>query len=350
MEYLDDRSTVLLFSFFNVSQCLSQRLRPQMEQIDASKKMWTPRASYSRNPLPDTCLKNISYEVIKRIGSKSMNAQVFEIKTFIDSARLALKIFRDTPNDQEHIFAMYLGSKYPMCFPRVVSSEICQHVKLDKSGMSYIFVEEEESYFRKKLAFEETKELKGLDRRSERALQLNLTALTTNGDRLLEDFRDVGVPDDVIKKVSIYEGTRMRIMASELLSGDLSQMIEDDPLNTNIVRLVSDVFEALLVLLDEGICHGDLHTGNVLIRENDDGTLRAVIHDFGTTFYTEGNVIDNIKDALNFIYALGKQLPSSFEKILKSHSNLLELLFEVPSEKSKVLQVFNIILESFRNF
>ena len=115
-------------------------------------------------------------------------------------------------------------------------------------------------------------------------------------------------------------------------------------------RLVAHVFEALCVLLDEGICHGDLHTGNVLIRENDDGTLRAVIHDFGTTFYTEGNVLDNVKDALNFIYALNKQLPSSFEKILKSHSNLLELLLESSSDKSEVLQVFNVIMESFKNF
>jgi serine/threonine protein kinase len=73
------------------------------------------------------------------------------------------------------------------------------------------------------------------------------------------------------------------VMISELAWGDLRGYLDFKRPSIDLVqRIIDDIFEGIRFLHSNGIFHGDLHTGNVLIVLDKDGNyVQSLIHDFG---------------------------------------------------------------------
>lgn len=294
-----------------------------MYEIDLTNKDW---GAYPRSPINDVpesfdvCGED-QFDVIQRIGSSSLNGRVYEIEREsgrnFTPIRLALKIFEDNDKgSSECHIASRLGSLYPDNFPRVVSYDTCPHVILkneNDNGLSDSFVINEESKFRKRFVVEENDKL---DRIGRKRLRNNLNKIHTTGDNLLDDMKELGVPEAMITRLQKYNGVKMKVMASELMSGDLVKYVEGVENSKETPRLISEVLEALNIMVKEGIVHGDLHLGNVLLRKNRDGIFRAVIHDFGESRVDYVSPEDHVDDLLFFMHALSASLGKQYENLL----------------------------------
>lgn len=291
-----------------------------MHEIDLTNKDW---GVYPRSPINDVpesfdvCGED-QFVIVQRIGSSSLNGRVYEIERkpgrHFTPVRLALKIFEDDGGSESEIASM-LGSRYPDNFPRVVSHGTCPHVILrneNDCGLLDSFAVNEETKFRKRFVVDNNT----MDSMGRKRLRANLKKVHTTGDDLFTDMEKLGVPDESIKDLREYNGVKMKVMASELMSGDLIKYVEKMKKSKETPRLISEVFEALNIMVKEGIVHGDLHLGNVLLRKSRDGTFRAVIHDFGEsrTEYTSPD--DHVDDILFFIHALTASVGDRYKELL----------------------------------
>ena len=72
----------------------------------------------------------------------------------------------------------------------------------------------------------------------------------------------------------------------EMMIGDLRQFIHDRITIDNLNKYIIDVYESLSLMAKEGYVHGDLHIGNIFIK-NTNGKMYAVIGDFGKSYKAE---------------------------------------------------------------
>jgi tRNA A-37 threonylcarbamoyl transferase component Bud32 len=132
-------------------------------------------------------------------------------------------------------------------------------------------------------------------------------------------------------EVHIPETTRIRVLASELLYGDLSAVSFNDDIWKAILIQIPDAIMALHRL---GIVHDDLHSGNVLLRKTGT-TLTPVIHDFGESKYTS-RLYYRRRDWLNlFVFSLpyGNMSKALKEKIKQMGEEIKDLLDKTTEEK-----------------
>ena len=314
-----------------------------MHELDLTKKTWSVHPTTPINPIPkpfNVCADN-HFVVIQRIGSKSMNGRVYEASIGKQGNKFALKVFGLSETCEQEI-ASKLGSEYPKYFPVVISYAVCPHVivaveRKEGNGQEEApdsFMINEISKFRKMYALDNS----DLNPREKKMLSVNLRKTHTTGDRLLDDLRTFGVGDKTINDILAYRGIRMNVMASELVSGDLLTYVETNPNSDEMPRLFGEVFEALDIMIKEGIVHGDLHLGNVLLRKYSTGEDRAIIHDFGES--TSGKLVearDHVNDISKFLLAISASVGRSYEDILVQ-CNILVTPFdkETPYGEAKV--------------
>lgn len=324
-----------------------------MHEIDLTNKNWSAYPKTAINDIPqsfDVCGED-QFVIIQRIGSSSVNGRVYEIERFPDGperqffapVKLALKVFEDNAKgNSECQIASMLGSRYPDNFPRVVSHDACPHVILrneNDGGISDSFAINEESKFRKRFVVNST-----MNRLGKKRLETSLKMVHTTGDDLLIDMRNLGVLDETIRDLQEYKGVKMRVMASELLSGDLLKHVESakNSEETETPRLISEVFDALKIMVRERIVHGDLHLGNVLLRKSRTRRIRAVIHDFGESRIESGgggvgvDVEDHVEDILFFIHALTASLGERYEEPLVVGNAMAKNLKERGGEEAPI--------------
>lgn len=70
------------------------------------------------------------------------------------------------------------------------------------------------------------------------------------------------------------------VIYMELVAGDLWQIIADGTTSQILNKYVEDVFLANIALAYSGYVHGDMHLGNVFVRDNGAGNT-AILGDFG---------------------------------------------------------------------
>lgn len=182
---------------------------------------------------------------------------------------------------------------------------------MDEEETDY-FVKNEVSKFRKRQVVENSK----LDRVGKKRLAIQLEKVHTTGSELLDDFRRLNVSETIISDLHANPGIQMNVMASELLSGDLFRYVEEKNDSVETPRLISEVFGALSVMVKEGVVHGDLHLGNVLLRKDYGGSFTAVIHDFGESRTADVDPKDHVDDILFFLHALAASLGENYENSL----------------------------------
>jgi len=88
----------------------------------------------------------------------------------------------------------------------------------------------------------------------------------------------------------------------ELVAGDLHQVIADGITSETLDKYVEDVFLANIALSFSGYVHGDMHLGNIFIRDTGDGT-QAILGDFGKFKEAEFNT-SQLEDMTKFFTAL----------------------------------------------
>lgn len=316
-----------------------------MIEIDTTGVEWSDYPRSPINELPDSfdvCGED-EFTIIQRIGSNSLNGRVYEIErdssSNMSQHRMALKILEDKGSECD--IAASLGSLYPHHFPRVSSCDTCPHVILEEKDT---FSMNEEDKFRKRYIIQNC----GGSNRRKKELKIKMAKIFSTGEQLLSDFQDMGVEEELIENLRNYRGVQMKVMATELLSGDLLQYIESNMTSTETPRYIGEVFEALDVMVQEDLIHGDLHLGNVLLRKTSSGRCRALIHDFGESSKTE-TPKDHLEDIFFFLRALAKSLHKSYEDILISSNAIIASYKEeeVPMNKSELRSIIGKIRMAF---
>jgi len=277
---------------------------------------WNTHPENNQNNIPehfDVC-DELSFRVISRIGSASVNGRVYEVEQTNTHARVALK-FMTVNNEHECRLASYLGSLNPLYFPRVVSWQTCPNVIVREENQvnSDAFIEHAERQFIKSYIIEN---MIGTAIEKKR-MRINLRNIHGTNNSIFRQIRDLGVSHEIIQGIQAHRGIAMTVMASELMSGDFATFIKENPRSTEIPRLIGEVFAGLRTLVREQIVHEDLHLGNVLIRSDVDGNLTAVIHDFGEST-TDRSPYEHIKDIVKFLDSLIYLLPREYEEIIAS--------------------------------
>jgi len=100
-------------------------------------------------------------------------------------------------------------------------------------------------------------------------------------------------PDYFVKTYSIIQNNEIDYMFMELVTGDLRQELISGIGITILKSYINNVFESVSKLSSLNIIHGDLHIGNIFIRNN-----RAILADFDTIEpfqYVETPISDLVK-------------------------------------------------------
>ena len=237
----------------------------------------------------DICDK-FQYNIIRRIGSNSVNGQVYEIHD-THGKRAAMKIFKDT-NNREGTFALLFSDMESPHFPRVFSYSTCPKVLLNIDMFQY----NNELLYMQDMA---TRAIPNTLQRKRASIIIRRNPdITMTG--ILTIAKDHGAPHSELSQIFVQCGIPMESLTSELLAGDLAQILLHPTPNVNPIDIIADFLLAYLEMVHRGISHGDMHIGNVLVRITSSKNY-AVIHDFGTCENVdEGSIEPFQKDLLTF--------------------------------------------------
>ncbi len=277
---------------------------------------WNTHPENDQNLIPehfDVC-DELTFRIMSRIGSVSVNGRVYEVEQITTRARVALK-FMTVNNEHECKLASYLGSLNPRFFPRVISWQTCPNVVVRgaNEANSDAFIDHAETQFIKSYIAEN---MIGTAIEKKR-MRIKLRKVHGTKSSIMKQIRELGVSHEIVQGIQAHRGIEMTVMASELMSGDFGTFIKENPRSIEIPRLIGEVFAGLRILVRERIVHEDLHLGNVLIRSDADGNLSSVIHDFGEST-TDRSPYEHIRDIVKFLNSLIYLLPREYEEILAS--------------------------------
>ena len=287
-----------------------------MSELNIVDVPWNVYPDSQVNAIPeefDVC-DELNYSLIQRIGSASMNGRVYEVEQNRTNTRIALKLM-SIGNDDECKRATILGETCPLYFPRVVSWGTCQNVIVRNEGEEHsdVFTEFAEREFIKKYILDRTHESPIYKKR----LCILMKKIHTTGVQLMRDLENIGVPTSILLRYRTHRGIAMTVMASELLHGDILNLVKENPRHEDIPRLIGEVFAAMRWLVRRQIVHEDLHLGNILLRSNHDGRLSAVIHDFGEST-EDRSPYEHTRVIYKFLDALITSIHSDYENIVIS--------------------------------
>lgn len=304
--------------------------------MDISNVSWNVYPQNPVNSIPKS--KDLSFRIISRIGSASMNGRIYEAEQKTnEKERVALK-FMLKENIEECYLASRLGEKHPIFFPRVLGWKYDNViVREETKEHSDIFLENAEISYIKNFVLQNMK--------CDKRLRIMMKKMNSKGEILMQDLKDLGVPHSVLKEVNTDGKIEMLLMASELLSGDLVSFIKSNPKHKEIPRLVSEVFGGLRVLVSERIVHEDLHLGNVLLRSDSNGHITSVIHDFGESTL-DRSPYEHMRDVNTFLHALITSVGTQYEDIIQSCQRLIDSV-DVSSTRDDVIDVLIKIQELF---
>ncbi|KAF8345488.1 kinase-like domain-containing protein [Amanita rubescens] len=104
----------------------------------------------------------------------------------------------------------------------------------------------------------------------------------------------------ILPLLGIFENkSQLYLVSSFMMNGTLSNWRkEQTPTMSELHRMMLEVTEGILYIHSEGIVHGDLHGGNILL----DSDLHCQISDFGSTRHSEATVTQSTT-ALSLAFA-----------------------------------------------
>jgi serine/threonine protein kinase len=267
-------------------------------------------------------------DIAEGIGSASSKGLVFRIQdgSFQDGTA-ALKVMPDLEvSKNEIVLAVYLSEfvknnpSLPY-FPVVFGSGVCD-------AFLPQFDRDDEDNFERRLVSE------GVRLEYIKALLIKHIEATqkVENEKIIDigQVKVVNSPDMLLSwaralEVHVPETTRIRVLASELLYGDLAAVSFPDDIWKSILIQVPD---AIMTLHNLGIVHDDLHSGNVLLRKTG-STYTPVIHDFGESKYSS-RLYYRRRDWLNlFLYSLpygnmSRDLKQKIKQVGEMMNTLLE--------------------------
>ena len=263
-------------------------------------------------------LNVVKHEIIpsKRIGSPSTEGEVYEISSHnITAALKILPILQDSDvekNRKEIVIAREVSNLVirgeTQYFPIMYDWGQCDDIQFFHSS---IFANQAryhaEMNSRRRLFPEK---IKLLDR-----LEKVHTLIHTVDSQLNE------------REISLIANQGVKIagdfMVSELADMDFKMWAERDHPMKEWVQIILDVLRGLRVLRSLGICHHDMHLGNILILSEQNGIL-GLIHDFGqaTELTQELLTYDLIRFFDSLIQRVNVKIPLELETMLIPVSEL----------------------------
>jgi Predicted unusual protein kinase len=283
----------------------------------------------------DTC-NTLQFNTIRRIGSNSVNGRVYEIHDS-HGKKAALKIFKDDDN-REGKFALLFSDMESPHFPRVFSYRTCPKVILDRDMFQF----DNELLYVRDMATQSIDDA----RQRKRALitMKRDTSITLEG--ILNIAREHGASHAELSKIFVQDGISMDVLCSELLAGDLAQILLNPTQHIDTMYIIADFLRAYLEMVNRGISHGDMHPGNVLIRITDKINY-AVIHDFGTCEYVEGDSIESFQnDMIRFWSSLSILTGDKLKDIPSHFSSQVRQCEDIESLKSCIRNQSNLLRNS----
>lgn len=259
------------------------------------------------DPNVDIC-DTLQFNTIRRIGSNSVNGQVYEIHD-TRGKKAAMKIFKDH-TDREGTFALLFSDMESPHFPSVFSYRTCPKVLLNRDMFQH---DNELMYIRKEATSSIPDDLK----RKRALITIRRNPVSTRKD-ILTIARDHGAPHSELSQIFVQDGIPMEILCSELLAGDLTQILLYPTPTVNPLDIIADFLLAYLEMVHRGISHGDMHTGNVLVRITNSKNY-AVIHDFGTCEYVDKGSIELFQNDLITFWSSVSSLTGVILQDLPSH-------------------------------
>lgn len=275
-------------------------------------------------------------ESAKRIGTESQDAEVYHY-TMGDcdvAVKLLIPVNKNSQGSikQEIRFAKR-ASKYVLTHPEqpqhfliVISSKQCNNIYLEQdtklkiNGQKFAVLEDFNKFMEDQVSLGIVKRIS--------YKRFNMTHDYENEpiEYLLAASEQFGYE---IHEVNI----KGYLLMSEMVWGDLKSFIKTFQRSSHfdeyMVYIISEIFQAIKEMnVDLKILHGDLHTGNVLIKIDTDMKMHVLIHDFGKSerntspgmFY-----YDDIRRILEGIVSLitgHEQLEERISIILNSLSDI----------------------------
>lgn len=262
-------------------------------------------------------------KVVKRIGSESSEGEVYQIKyKDIDAALKMMPIVSDNDisKNKNEISVATLASEMVLenrCenFPIVYGSGKCQN----SNFYSPIWKE------------------RSLNYACMRKLRQNLPSKTRQMDAL---YRSGTSPENVAKRFGVDIGlcnnleTPSDFLISELASSDLSIWASSSHTSKEWKSIIYQCLQTIQFMRKEmGICHNDLHWGNILIKSIADYDL-ALIHDFGKSVpINNENKSDDLVKFISSYTGINYKLPLNIreffrqsEEDLKNNQGIKEIL------------------------
>lgn len=283
------------------------------------------------NFIQNDCCQYTNMPTKKRIGSESLNAQVFLIEC--NDRYAAMKIMpihrgdSKMENQNELMIAKLMSddvmNKTTIHFPILYATGKCNDIILDNDKFlnSYKLFKSLQIIKSKDLP---QKVISGKlmmpyhydpENMQEQEFDLdlsgniekgpdNLRSLMTNSGATYDDqlkfLSNVMTPEEIdyIKNIKLTGD----IMFSELADSDVKYYIEKN--NLDILHLYDVIFQAITALIDfqkRNCIHNDLHLGNLLVLRRD-GKIIILLHDFGNTMqYPSHEAFDIISNKIKFI-------------------------------------------------
>ena len=134
-------------------------------------------------------------------------------------------------------------------------------------------------------------------------------------DKILHYKKNFKTPEDIVNILNLKDfipsNVESHILISELANCDLGYYLDEcnslDTKSNDFVfyyNILKQVFEAILDMHSRlGVCHRDLHLGNLLVLENSKSSdFQVLIHDFGKSKYSSFETYsDRVMDILYFL-------------------------------------------------
>lgn len=288
----------------------------------------------------DVC-DTLQFNSIRRIGSNSVNGQVYEIHdTF--GKKAAMKIFKDDDNCSEGNFALLFSDLESPHFPRVFSYRMCPKVILNRDTFQS----------NNEMQYIQTMATRHIENRQQRRRAIITIRQNPNITRIniLDIARNHGAPHSNLSQIFTQDGIPMNILTSELLAGDLAQILLNPTKLINPVDIIADFLVAYVEMVNRGISHGDMHAGNVLIRITSYKNY-AVIHDFGTCQHVDEGSIESFQNDMITFWTSVSALTADILQDIPSHFTMqIRQCIDQDSLKNCIKNQNKILVHSVRSY
>lgn len=273
-------------------------------------------------------------EVIQRIGSPSMNGEVYQLKyrgkEFVGKILPIIDKKTEESSSSEIKIANFVSNLVTtgqsVYFPVVYGSAFCREV-----------------IYNEKSLFSKPSKLHALKKHIEKQMSSNIQKkrFSTSANTLKKAKAFASENKINIDNIS----PSSYIMFSEIAYSDLSYYIEQYTLTVKEWNaLITHIFLAIKTMQDKNLFHGDLHTGNILILKNENNDLLPLIHDFGTSYFVEDWTIGERKEDLEkFLYQLMKNqnIPDTIMKKLENINDYVSSFNDTSSLIDIVIEMWS---------